>query len=219
VDTERFCRTLASFDPDTDRCPRILALYSAAVAVADEPVLIAALEMARRLDIDYRPLYECTLQSYLFLGFPRMLIAAEQLAKYFPGEGKSTLLEKVSAEESEQWFRDGVSLCRKVYSDNYEPLKARVESFAPDIFRWMILEGYGKVLSRDDVGIVDRELSIIAILMMENKIKQLHSHILGARNVGAKERLIRQVIEDVGLAAGDGYATALAIIARGGTDR
>ena len=219
VDIERFCRTLENFEPDTDRCPRSLALYSAAVAVAEEPVLTAALDMTRRLDCGYRPLYECTLQSYLFLGFPRMLIAAEQLAKYFPGEGPSPRLEKVSAEESERWFHDGINLCRRVYSDNYEPLKGRVESFAPDIFRWMIVEGYGKVLSRDEVSIVDRELSIIAMLMMEDKIKQLHSHILGARNVGTDERLIRQVIEDVGMAAGDGYATALAIIARGGTDR
>jgi alkylhydroperoxidase/carboxymuconolactone decarboxylase family protein YurZ len=219
VDTERFCRTLAGFDPDTDRCPRTLALYSAAMAIADEPVLTAALEMARRLDVGYRPLYECTLQSYLFLGFPRMLIAAEQLAKHFPGEGPSPQLEKVSVEESERWFHDGVNLCQRVYGDMYEPLKARVESFAPDIFRWMIVEGYGKVLSRDEVSIVDRELSIIAMLMIENKIKQLHSHILGARNVGGDERLIKRVIEDVGIVAGDGYAAALAIIAREGTDR
>ena len=148
-----------------------------------------------------------------------MLIAAEQLAKHFPGEGPSPQLEKVSAEESERWFHDGVNLCQRVYGDMYEPLKARVESFAPDIFRWMIVEGYGKVLSRDEVSIVDRELSIIAMLMIENKIKQLHSHILGARNVGGDERLIKRVIEDVGIVAGDGYAAALAIIAREGTDR
>ena len=98
-------------------------------------------------------------------------------------------------------------------------LKERVESFAPDIFRWMIVEGYGKVLSRDHVDIVDRELSIVAMLTMENKAKQLHSHILGARNVGAEEQLIRQVIEDIGMAAGDGYQTALAIIARGEATR
>jgi alkylhydroperoxidase/carboxymuconolactone decarboxylase family protein YurZ len=219
VDTERFCRTLASFDPDNDRLSRTLALYSAAVAVAEEPVLTAALEMARRLDIDGRPLYECTLQSYLFLGFPRMLIAAEQLAKYLPGEGPSPRLEKMSPDESERWFHDGVRLCRRVYGDKYESLKARVEGYAPDIFRWMIVEGYGKVLSRDEVTIVDRELSIIAMLMMENKIRQLHSHILGARNVGADERLIKQVIDDVGIAAGDGYAAALAIVARERTDR
>ncbi|MEA1981713.1 MAG: hypothetical protein U9N54_12185, partial [candidate division Zixibacteria bacterium] len=96
------------------------------------------------------------------------------------------------------------------------PLKTKVEKIAPEIFRWMVFEGYGKVLSRSELNIKDRELSIIVFLMMENMVKQLHSHILGALNVGVEINLIKQVIEDIGQSAGDGYLAAVDILTKVG---
>ena len=85
---------------------------------------------------------------------------------------------------------------------------------APEIFRWMIVEGYGKVLSRPEVDIVDRELSIVAFLMVENHKRQLHSHIRGAINAGSSLTLLRTVIEDIGTVTRDGYQSSLRILAR-----
>ena len=80
-----------------------------------------------------------------------------------------------------------------------------MESLAPDIFRWMIIEGYGKVLSRQILNIVDRELAIVAALMVDNRQKQLYSHMKGALNAGASEDLLKSVITDISHAAPDGY--------------
>ncbi|MEW5994266.1 MAG: carboxymuconolactone decarboxylase family protein, partial [Candidatus Zixiibacteriota bacterium] len=73
-------------------------------------------------------------------------------------------------------------------------------------------EGYGKVLSRPGLGIIDRELAIVSCLVIDRREKQLHSHIRGAANVGASPELIRLVVEDLGEAAGSGYRLACDIL-------
>lgn len=190
-------------------------MFSAAVALADDSITSRAIHCCQALKIDDRLLYEVVLQSYLFLGFPRMLIAAQCLDAH--ADVKHAAGETLTAQpgEMELWFERGEQLCRKVYAHNYELLKSRVESFAPEVFRWMILEGYGKVLSRDGLGIVARETAIMTCLIMENKPQQLHSHMQGALNVGAPKDLIRKVVlEDIGQSAGDGYRTALDVMSR-----
>ena len=78
----------------------------------------------------------------------------------------------------------------------------------------MIIEGYGKVLSRPGLGIVERELANVAFLMGEDYEQQLHSHMRGALNVGATEELLKTVVHDIGEAAGNGYRTAQAILTK-----
>lgn len=159
-------------------------------------------------------LYEVVLQSYLFLGFPRMLISAEVLDRVLPAGKTEPMTNPISEQESQEWFDRGVDLCRRVYDSNYEALRDKVEGIAPEIFRWMIVEGYGKVLSRPGLGSIDRELSISSFLMMEDRAQQLFSHMRGALNVGASPDLLSQVIEDVGEAAGAGYKTAHGILTK-----
>jgi 4-carboxymuconolactone decarboxylase len=204
-----FRSRLAAFHPQTNAGARALALYSAAIAVGIEEFLNRTIEIGRSHSVAHAQFYEVVLQSYLFLGFPRMLGAAEHLGQHFQPAGKESMLQKISAEESGAWFEDGIQLCRRVYSDSYLSLKQKVEALAPEVFRWMVIEGYGKVLSRPGLSMVDRELAIVACLMIENREKQLLSHIKGAVNVGASRDLVRHVIDDVGEAAGDGYATSL----------
>ena len=189
-------------------------MYSAAIAMSDEEILDLTIEVGQKCGLGHEQLYEIVLQSYLFLGFPRMLQAAEHLDRHFPSPNAVSMLQKINAEESETWFTDGLNLCRRVYSENYLPLKQKVEALAPEVLRWMVIEGYGKVLSRPGLGIIDRELAIVACLMIENFEKQLFSHIKGAINVGASLELVHQVIHDLGEAAGDGYAASLLILDR-----
>lgn len=214
VSIESFRHRAASFAPRERAPERILALYSAAIALADEPTLSATVACAKNHSLERSSLYEIVLQSYLFLGFPRMLIAAEHLDSLYKEEREGLPLTPVSGEEAAEWFERGVSLCQRVYDGNYDRLKNRVESIAPEIFRWMVFEGYGKVLSRPGLDIIERELAIVACLMIENRPAQLFSHIRGALNVGAEPSHVRRVIEDIGDSAGDGYRTSIDICSR-----
>ncbi len=216
LDPQKFLADVEAFRAQKYVTARVLALYAASVAISDEPGMTAALKLARQQSIE-RPLcYEIVLQSYLFLGFPRMLAAIEHLEKIFPSEKRKSALEMVSEQESKHWYINGLSLCKRIYGSSFEPLKKRIEALSPDIFRWMIIEGYGKVLSRPGLGIVERELANVAFLLVEDREQQLHSHMRGALNVGATEELLSAVVHDIGDAGGSGYATALDILKKFG---
>lgn len=212
VDKAMFRSTLDSFAPVSSVRERILALYSAALCLSDNDSMRKLIRIGSDSGLNRSDFYELVLQSYLFCGFPRMLEAAAILDTEFPLDNKDYDLQKVSEIESEDWFDRGMDLCRQVYKDKYEPLRKKIMGSAPEIFRWMIIEGYGKVLSRNGTDIITRELAVVAVLMMENRPKQLHSHILGALNVGCSRNLLKTVIEDIGPSAGDGYHTALEIL-------
>ena len=61
----------------------------------------------------------------------------------------------------------------------------------------MIFEGYGKVLSRHQLDMPTREGSIVACLIVDNRPRQLHSHIKGALNVGVPAELVHAIIDDL----------------------
>jgi len=210
---------LRSLEPDHRDPVRLLSLYSATIALADAEAQAHLIKLSKRAEVPRTDLYEIVLQSYLFLGYPRMLIGAENLAEVWPSGGETnSLLTAITPDESQDWFDRGRLLCRQVYGHNYEPLKERVEAIAPDIFRWMIVEGYGKVLSRDGLSPIVRELAIVASLMVDCRPKQLHSHLRGALNVGASAATVRQVIEDLGPECGTGYDHAAALLGEMGVD-
>jgi 4-carboxymuconolactone decarboxylase len=220
VEIDGFCKQLRLIgrkitdESNTAVRGRILALYSAAIAISDRRALDEAIHLGTIFKIQRELLYEIVLQSYLFLGFPRMLEAADHLSERLPGMSNGSMLKPVDRQESSDWFERGLKLCQKVYSDNYDLLKNRVETFAPEIFRWMVIEGYGKVLSRPGLDVIERELAVIACLMVENRERQLHSHIRGAINVGAAPDMIRQVIEDIGPTVGQGYEVSKTILGK-----
>ena len=214
LDVNSFRTRLESFNPESYASSRAIALYSAAIALADDSLMSTAIRAGLRRGVSGTQFYEIVLQSYLFLGFPRMLIAADCLNRVIPDFDPPRPPLAVSAEEAREWIDRGVGLCKEVYDKNYELLKARVEGMAPEIFRWMVFEGYGKVLSRPDLGIVDREMAIVACLIMENRPSQLYSHMRGALNVGADPGLLAEVVMDIGESAGDGYLNAHNILER-----
>jgi 4-carboxymuconolactone decarboxylase len=214
VDLHAFRTRIDSFKAPKYTVTRALVLYAASVALCDEPTMTCALKLGQRQSIE-RALYnELVLQSYLFLGFPRMLIASDHLERTIPAEKRRSVLEMVSEQESKHWYINGLSLCKKIYGSSFDALKTRVEGISPEIFRWMIIEGYGKVLSRPGLGIIERELANVAFLMIEDRDQQLHSHMRGSLNVGATPELLRAVVEDIGPAAGSGQTTAHDILVK-----
>lgn len=141
-----------------------------------------------------------------------MLNATFALDKIYPVDSQKNNGNDPLIDNFMLWYKRGEELYKTVYKDKSELLKNKVESIAPEIFQWMILEGYGKVLSRNILNIQTRELSIIALLMMGNMKIQLESHIRGAINVGTPLDLIETVLDDIGKASGGGYKNAINIL-------
>lgn len=216
--SESLSNCLASFDPTRYATTRSLALFSAAIADSSTKTLRAAVGICLHHSAVPRQLYEAALQSYLFLGFPRMLIAVEALTASVPDGSLPPESAEISDGDLTTWQERGRKLCRRVYDSSYVALKTRVQNMSPEVFLWMELEGYGKVLSRAGLDIIDRELAIVSCLMMENRVSQLHSHLRGALNVGAEPQLVRDVISDLSAVTPKGHATAINVLGQLGVD-
>jgi 4-carboxymuconolactone decarboxylase len=77
----------------------------------------------------------------------------------------------------------------------YERLRDNVRALHPALDEWMILEGYGKVLSRPGLDLPRRELCIVAACAATGQERQLHSHLHGARNAGVAEVVVRAALD------------------------
>jgi len=123
---------------------------------------------------------ESLLQSYLFLGFP----SAIEAFRRWRTDG--TPPPAASDEDPALWWPRGQRTCATVYGDHYEPLRQNIARFHPDLDRWMVLEGYGKVLGRPGLSLAVREMCIVAMLVVqgEKARRQMRSHLKGALNAG-----------------------------------
>jgi 4-carboxymuconolactone decarboxylase len=162
-----------------------LVLVSAAHASRDEAALRGALleaaEAAGRDRVE-----EVLLQAYLFLGFPAAIWAFGIWRSLAPGRRRAEHVVADANDLASTWERAGEAVCARVYATNYEKLRRNVQALHPELDRWMILEGYGKVLSRPTIDLPTRELCIVALLAVTGWEPQLHSHLRGALNAGAE---------------------------------
>ncbi|MFL5562226.1 MAG: carboxymuconolactone decarboxylase family protein [Gemmatimonadaceae bacterium] len=128
---------------------------------------------------------EALLQSYLFAGFPRALNAMREWRK---ASGRKAPPHDEGAEHETragQWRAEGEATCARVYGEMYDKLRVNISELHPALDAWMVVEGYGKVLSRAGLDIVRRELCIVAVCAVAKQDRQLQSHLHGALNVGA----------------------------------
>ncbi len=136
---------------------------------------------------------EVVLQSYLFAGFPRALNAAREwrrLVADTPPADEGTEIARV-----DEWAARGEATCAAVYGTMYEKLRANVRALHPALDSWMVVEGYGKVLSRPGLDLVRRELCILSACAAARQDRQLLSHLHGARNVGAPTELVDATLD------------------------
>jgi 4-carboxymuconolactone decarboxylase len=144
-------------------------------------VLQAALESA------FSPpeLVELILQSLLFDGYPCALEGLLTLKELLGTEYQpESLREAYTSTAVDRWRSRGEEMCQRIYGSNFDPLLRNVESLSPSLKEWMLMEGYGRVLSRATLPLDLRELAIIAILTVKDLPRQLHSHLRGALRVG-----------------------------------
>ncbi|MEP7383396.1 MAG: carboxymuconolactone decarboxylase family protein [Gemmatimonadota bacterium] len=172
-----------------------LVRVAAAVAAAGEVEVRLALAVAA----DALPpewVEEVILQSYLFAGFPRALNAAREWRR-LSGRAAPSTDESEQYENAESWRSAGEQTCAVVYGASYERLRRNIRALHPALDAWMIVEGYGKVLSRPQLDLRRRELCIVAACAAAGQDRQLHSHLRGALNAGASSGEVGAVLAAV----------------------
>jgi 4-carboxymuconolactone decarboxylase len=168
---------------------RTLIRISVALASRDPGFLREVLEDGARLG-NPRRVEEVLLQSYLFLGYPIALNAFalwREISGRGPGRG--------SRDDWEGWRSRGEHVCRVVYGGQYDGLRRNVRALHPDMERWMVVEGYGKVLGRTSLDLPTRELCIVALLVVLGAPRQLYSHLRGALNTLVRPAVVEETLE------------------------
>jgi len=168
----------------------LLCEMSAAVGGGEDADLERCVERAARGvekgELDSGGVEEALLQSYLFVGFPAALTAMSAWRER-TGEPPTGAQDPLAAVDRARAREErGEEVCRVVYGPLYGRLRQNVRRLHPDLDRWMIREGYGKVLGRPGLALAERELCIVALLAAAGRGPQLHSHLRGALRAGAR---------------------------------
>lgn len=163
---------------------RALVRLAAVVTVGSEAETRAALAGVVGA-VPERWVEELILQTYLFAGFPRSLNAMREWRK-----ASGTTASEHDERHEPAWRAEGERTCAEVYGPTYERLRVNIQHLHPALDDWMIVEGYGKVLSRDGLDLPRRELCIVAACAAAGQDRQLHSHLHGALNVGVAPAVV-----------------------------
>src|SRR5881628_329820 len=132
-------------------------LVRIAGAIAGSPEGQMRATMSDAIDeVDHDAVEEIILQSYLFAGFPRTLNAARAW-RAVAARPAPEVDPDDAAPNVETWRERGEETCAEVYGDHYEKLRENIRALHPALDEWMIVDGYGKVLSRPGVDLRTRE--------------------------------------------------------------
>jgi 4-carboxymuconolactone decarboxylase len=173
-----------------DDATRHLVRSAAIIAAGDESAVRAVLTQAQGI-VAEEWIEELILQSYLFCGFPRSLNAMREWRRLTGDVTRSAVDDGAPAE----WRERGEATCRLVYGAMYDRLRVNIRALHPELDEWMIVEGYGKVLSRPQLDLPRRELCIVAACAASGQARQLHSHLHGARNVGVPAPVVSAALQ------------------------
>jgi 4-carboxymuconolactone decarboxylase len=175
---------LTSSVPALDAATTELVRLAAVIAAGTESEIRAAMVRVAGSQVPPVWIEELILQTYLFGGFPRGLNAMREWrrASARPAPARD---EGERIDVTETWARQGEETCRTVYGEMYDRLRVNIRELHPALDTWMIVEGYGKVLSRPGLDLKRRELCVVAACAVLEQERQLHSHLHGAVNAGA----------------------------------
>ena len=178
-----------------DEETRALVRLSGVISAGTEPVLRDTLTAA---NARCRPEWveEVILQSYLFAGFPRALNAAREWRR-ISGRKAPDSDEGEDFDNAAQWRTEGEKTCATVYGPFYERLRHNIRGLHPARDAWMIVDGYGKVLSRRGLDLRRRELCVVAACALARQDRQLHSHLHGALHAGSTPAEVADAINSI----------------------
>ena len=161
--------------PPERRKMLLLGTLALAVTLNDQLLLESWLPRASGI-LEQVEMEELVLQNLLFAGFPKTIEALKILRRHYP-----EVLKSVSTQDRRQ---QGLSTSQKIYGKRQNRLLQIMDELHPDITDWMIEDGYGRVLSRPGLELMDRELAVIAALMATGMHQQFRAHFRGALNIG-----------------------------------
>jgi 4-carboxymuconolactone decarboxylase len=175
----------SSIENETLFSDSMRALVRIAAAVAGAPLAFTRRVMVEAVGVVQAPAVdEVLLQSYLFAGFPRALNAL-RVWREVSGEPAPVDDPATTPPLPDVYRLQGEEACRTVYGNKYDALRQTVARLHPALDAWMVMDGYGKVLSRPGLTLVRRELCIVAACAASEQIPQLKSHLRGALHCGA----------------------------------
>jgi 4-carboxymuconolactone decarboxylase len=194
--------TLRELDDATRSLVRLAAVVSAGT---DQDVTSAVMGAYDTIPLEW--VEELILQSYLFAGFPRALNAMRSWRRVCPEPASSDSLGTAVT-----WRELGEATCATVYGDMYERLRDNIRHLHPALDDWMIIEGYGKVLSRPGLDLGRRELCIVAACAASVQDRQLHSHLHGALNAGVEPDVLDAAINAIADLVGDSRTRSVRLL-------
>jgi 4-carboxymuconolactone decarboxylase len=165
----------------------VLVRVSAAIGAGRRDVLADALRDA--LDLPRVEVDEALLQSHLFVGYPAT-IGAFALWRRIAGPAPAG----AGIERSVDFDERGARVCERVYGGQYGRVRANVAALHPELERWMLRDGYGRVLGRPGLALAARELCVVAVLCAQDAEPQLYSHMRGALQSGATGREVEATL-------------------------
>ena len=180
-------------------------LLRAALGIFDTPeaVLEERMRNARAGGTPAIWLEELILESVLFVGYPRAMVAAGVFRRIEPEHAEGG--EPSQYEGWREWLARGEATCRVIYQQHYDRLRHNVRALHPALDTWMMVDGYGKTLSRPGLDLPRRELCAVAMLLPQDAPRQLLAHLKGAVNTGAAPDAVDSLMA---LAARDGLPEA-----------
>ncbi len=156
----------------------LLGVLVTATTLNDQAMLNAWIPECSGI-LDEVAIEEAILQTLLFAGFPKTIEALKQLRNHFPVRHGSRHVNdhKLAGEKTS----------KIIYGEYHSKLKRVMDALHPDLTRWMIEDGYGRVLSRSGLTLQEREISVLASLMTSGMINQFKAHIRGALYAGVSQ--------------------------------
>jgi alkylhydroperoxidase/carboxymuconolactone decarboxylase family protein YurZ len=171
----------------------LLALLSAVSVLRKEKLFVEILNVLLNKKIQQKKIYEALLQTYLFAGFPSALISLKLFNQIIANE------KKYVGFDLHKYLKRGEKNCRIIYGSKYDKLISNIKSISPEMAEWLIIEGYGKVLGRKGLSLMEREVCIVSILSALKFKDQLYSHINGSFKVKVKYSTQVKIIENLNL--------------------
>ncbi len=184
-----------AIDPQARQNNCLLGTLCASLVLQRDDTAVDIIQTLQTNGVERETVREAILQVYLFDGYPTALEGITLLHTIWPGD--AVPIENGSFTDWEIWETRGTTLYRTIYGDVADKLMGRANEISPELSRWMIVEGYGKVLSRARLDIVTREIINVAVLVIKQRERQLTSHLRGALRVGAAEKELLELFDSI----------------------
>ena len=175
-------------DPQTVALVRV----AAAIATGDDKVLRDRMTAARGAGVPALWMEELLLQSLLNVGYP-LTLAAFAVWREVAGPVQDPG-EPIVHAVWPQWVERGAKACVAVYGRTYHKLLLNLRGLHPALEALVVVDAYGKVLSRPGLDAQRRELCTLAAIAMLTTPRQLHAHLRGALNTGSTREDVDAVL-------------------------